>query len=189
MGAIEAAEPIKAELDRGLRILLPSQVSKRVELPPDFFNISPEEIKKEQKARTEAVEQQGMLRTKAMRERDEQRDKRKYRFTLIRIRFPDGLVLQGTFAVREKFSNVKEFVTDALEYPLPFVLFDAAQGQLEGNEIERKNLLDLSLIPSAVLTFNWHPDVAEEIEMQLRNSPGATSAEKPAFIKHELVNL
>ena len=49
--AIEAAEPIKAELDRGLRILLPTQVSKRVELPPDFFNISPEEIKKEQKAR------------------------------------------------------------------------------------------------------------------------------------------
>merc|ERR1719414_686405 len=49
--AIEAAEPIKAELDRGLRILLPSQVSKRVELPPDFFNISPEEIKKEQRAR------------------------------------------------------------------------------------------------------------------------------------------
>ena len=44
--------------------------------------------------RTEAVEQQGMLRTKAMREREEQREKRKYRYTLIRIRFPDGLVLQ-----------------------------------------------------------------------------------------------
>lgn len=29
-----------------------------------------------------------------MREREELREKRKYRYTLIRIRFPDGLVLQ-----------------------------------------------------------------------------------------------
>lgn len=49
--AIETAEPIKAELDRGLRILLPNQASKRVELPSAFFNISAEEIKKEQQAR------------------------------------------------------------------------------------------------------------------------------------------
>ena len=49
--AIETAEPIKAELDRGLRILLPNQASKRVELPSEFFNISAEEIKKEQQAR------------------------------------------------------------------------------------------------------------------------------------------
>ena len=49
--AIQAAEPITAELDRGLCILLPSQASKRVELPPDFFHFSAEEIKKEQQAR------------------------------------------------------------------------------------------------------------------------------------------
>ena len=35
-----------------------------------------------------------MLRTKAMREKEEQREKRKYRFSIIRVRFPDGLVLQ-----------------------------------------------------------------------------------------------
>ena len=35
-----------------------------------------------------------MLRTKAMREREEQREKRLYRYALIRVRFPDGLVLQ-----------------------------------------------------------------------------------------------
>ena len=51
--AIQTAEPIKAELDRGLRILLPNQASKRIDLPPDFFNYSAEEIKKEQQARYE----------------------------------------------------------------------------------------------------------------------------------------
>lgn len=36
-----------------------------------------------------------MLRTKAMRERDEQRERRKYNYTLLRIRLPDGNLLQG----------------------------------------------------------------------------------------------
>lgn len=34
------------------------------------------------------------LRTKAMREKDELRELKKYRFALIRIRFPDGVFLQ-----------------------------------------------------------------------------------------------
>ena len=45
-------------------------------------------------SRTEAVEREGMLRTKAMREREVQRERRKYRYALIRVRFPDGIVLQ-----------------------------------------------------------------------------------------------
>lgn len=34
------------------------------------------------------------LRTKAMREKDEMREMRKYRFALIRVRLPDGIFLQ-----------------------------------------------------------------------------------------------
>lgn len=36
-----------------------------------------------------------MLRTKAMREKEEQREMRKYNYTLLRVRFPDGYILQG----------------------------------------------------------------------------------------------
>lgn len=36
-----------------------------------------------------------MLRTRAMREKDEQREMRKYNYTLLRVRFPDGYILQG----------------------------------------------------------------------------------------------
>ena len=47
--------------------------------------------------RTESVEKEAMLRTRAMKERDEiKMAVRHYRFVLLRIRFPDGLVLQGT---------------------------------------------------------------------------------------------
>ena len=46
--------------------------------------------------RSELAERETMLRTKAMREREEMKERRKYRFCLIRVRFPDGLVLQVT---------------------------------------------------------------------------------------------
>lgn len=48
--ALDLCEVISLELDRNMKILLPSQI-QNVNLPPDFFRISPEEIKKEQQAR------------------------------------------------------------------------------------------------------------------------------------------
>lgn len=45
--------------------------------------------------RSDLVERNAMLRTKAMREKEEQRERRKYNYTLLRIRLPDGNLLQG----------------------------------------------------------------------------------------------
>lgn len=45
--------------------------------------------------RSDLVEKNAMLRTKAMREKEEQRERRKYNYTLLRIRLPDGNLLQG----------------------------------------------------------------------------------------------
>ena len=42
------AEPVRAELDRGTKVLLPNQAQKPISLPPDFFNVTPEELKREQ---------------------------------------------------------------------------------------------------------------------------------------------
>lgn len=49
--ALRSAEPIPIELDRNLQVLMPSQARLRNELPPSFFTITPEEIKKEQQLR------------------------------------------------------------------------------------------------------------------------------------------
>ncbi len=38
-------------LDRGLRVLLPNQARREANLPPDFFNLTAEELKREQQAR------------------------------------------------------------------------------------------------------------------------------------------
>ena len=44
------------------------------------------------------------------------------------MRFPDGLVLQGTFSVHERYRAVHDFVADNLEFVLPFVLYAAGAG-------------------------------------------------------------
>lgn len=166
--ALLGAEPIRAELDRAIKVLMPRQAQTPISLPPDFFNLSPEELKREQQLKSELAERETMLRTKAMREREEMKERRKYRFCLIRVRFPDGLVLQGTFGVYEKFQNVEDFVSECLEHPLPFILYDAAaSGQAMDQECKENSLMELALVPTSILSFAWHPDVAEEVKSQL----------------------
>lgn len=48
--ALHHSEMIPLELDRNIQVLLPSQI-RRLELPPDFYRISPEELKREQQLR------------------------------------------------------------------------------------------------------------------------------------------
>lgn len=97
-----------------------------------------------------------MLRTKAMREKDEQRALRRYKYAVLRIKFPDGLILQGTFMVYEKFQNVLEYVTENLAYPeVPFSLM-TPDGIKLMEECQDKTLLELRLIPTAILEFSWN---------------------------------
>lgn len=49
--ALKSAEQIPIELDRNLQVLMPCQARLRNELPPSFFTISVEDIKKEQQLR------------------------------------------------------------------------------------------------------------------------------------------
>lgn len=42
------------------------------------------------------MERLSSLRTKAMREKEEQRELRKYTYALLRVRLPDGCLLQGS---------------------------------------------------------------------------------------------
>lgn len=50
-----------------------------------------------------------------MREREELRYIQRYKFALIRVRFPDGVYLQGTFSVYEKLEQVYAFVQSCLK--------------------------------------------------------------------------
>lgn len=171
--ALNHSEVIPLELDRNIQVLLPSQ-ARRTELPPDFFRISPEEIRREQQLRqaifeyhstfmqyfsitnicllslathrTEALESASMLKTKAMREREELRTIQKYKFALIRVRFPDGVYLQGTFSVYEKLAQVYDFVQSCLKNDsIAFKLLSPIGSKFEEGDLN-KTLFDLRFV-------------------------------------------
>ena len=82
---------------------------------------------------------------------------RRYRFTLIRIKFPDGPILQGTFKVNETFQDIRIFVQESLEDPsYEFnLLFPSGMApQTTDTELEGSTLLSLQLCPSAILHFS-----------------------------------
>lgn len=93
--------------------------------------------------RSEALESSLVLKTKAMREREELRYINRYKFALIRVRFPDGVYLQGTFSVYEKLCQVYEFVQSCLKNEsLEFKLMSPIGGAFT-NEDKSKTLHDL----------------------------------------------
>ncbi|KAM6466131.1 UBX domain-containing protein 6 isoform 1-T1 [Liasis olivaceus] len=155
-------EPVRARLDRQLQIFKPSPQASHFELPIDFFNLTAEELRREQRIRTEAVEKASMLRTKAMREKEEQRELRRYNYTLLRVRFPDGYILQGTFYAREPVSALFQFVRGTLQNDwLPFELLAPGGHKLTDESLA---LNECGLVPSALLTFVWDADVMADIK-------------------------
>lgn len=158
---LRAGEPVPLKLYRNPSVFKTEtdQKLKKPEFSPDFFQLTVDEIKREQAAKASEVEKLLTLRTKEMRIRDETLRHYTYKYTLIRIRFPDNFYLQGTFSCYEKLFAVREFVLQHLahfEIPL-FVLKDPVSGKLVDSET--KTLGELGLAPAALLNFEWDPDV------------------------------
>lgn len=120
-----------------------------------------------------------MLRTKAMREKEEQRERRKYNYTLLRIRLPDGNLLQGTFYAWDRlpvlFGFVRESLVDGWQ---PFELI--APGSQKLQESEEVALAECNLVPAALLTFAWDAAVQADI--------AAAGGKSPSLLKPELLD-
>ncbi|XP_041695410.2 UBX domain-containing protein 6-like [Coregonus clupeaformis] len=175
---LQRGEPVRAQLDRQPQAFRPSPNAMRFELPPEFYNLTAEELKREQQQKSEAVDKNAMLRTKAMREREEQRERRKYNYTLLRIRLPDGNILQGTFLAWDKVSVLFQFVRDSLvDGWQPFEL--VAPGGHKLGEDQEVALNECSLVPAVLLTFSWNAAVQADI--------AAAGGKGPALLKPELL--
>ncbi|NXB52425.1 UBXN6 protein, partial [Leucopsar rothschildi] len=159
---LQSSEPVRAQLHRQPTLFRPSPAAAHFELPHDFFSLTADELRREQRLRTEAVEKASMLRTRAMREKEEQREMRKYNYTLLRVRFPDGYILQGTFYARESVSVLYNFVREALRDDwLPFELLGPG-----GLKLTDENLAfnECGLVPSALLSLAWDAELMADVE-------------------------
>ncbi|CDQ73456.1 unnamed protein product [Oncorhynchus mykiss] len=175
---LQRGEPVRAQLDRQPQAFRPSPNAMRFELPPEFYNLTAEELKREQQQKNEGVDKNTMLRTKAMREREEQRERRKYNYTLLRVRLPDGNILQGTFLAWDKVSVLFQFVRDSLvDGWQPFEL--VAPGGHKLQEDLELALNECSLVPAVLLTFSWDAAVQADI--------AAGGGKSSALLKPELL--
>lgn len=156
--SLSLGEPIMPQLDRDLKVfkMVSNAAVSNFDLSEEFYNLNIEELRKEQNLRMETLEKQGMLRTKAMRERDEQLELRRYNFCLIRIKFPNDYILQALFKASEKYEDLYHFVQQNLEYDyLPFELFGHS---LRKTTVANSTLAESGLAPAALLNFRWNED-------------------------------
>ncbi|KAM4050701.1 UBX domain-containing protein 6 [Anomaloglossus baeobatrachus] len=157
-----SGEPLIATLDRQPQIFIPSLQAAKFDLPDDFYNLSVDEIRLEQKLRTEKLKQDSMLRTKAMREREERNEIKKYKYTVLRIRFPDDYILQGLFYPLERLSVLLDFIRQHLQNDwLPFELISPCGQKLED---EQATFAECGLVPSALLSFRWDEAILADME-------------------------
>ncbi|XP_022732872.1 plant UBX domain-containing protein 2-like isoform X2 [Durio zibethinus] len=104
----ESVEPKK--IDRQIRVFfsVPESVAAKIELPDSFYNLSVEELKREADMRKKKIAESQLLIPKSYKEKQAKAARRRYRRTIIRIQFPDGVVLQGVFAPWEPTSALYE---------------------------------------------------------------------------------
>ncbi|KAL7149517.1 hypothetical protein ABFS83_05G046100 [Erythranthe nasuta] len=113
-------EPIKPkEVDRQIQVFfsVSESVAAKIEVPDSFYNLSAEELKRESDARKKKLEDSKLLIPKSYREKQAKAAKKRYKKTLIRIQFPDGVVLQAIFLPSELTGALYEFVSNALKDP------------------------------------------------------------------------
>mmetsp|Transcript_25823 Transcript_25823/g.49025 ORF Transcript_25823/g.49025 Transcript_25823/m.49025 type:complete len:489 (+) Transcript_25823:100-1566(+) len=144
-----------------------------------FFNFTPAELKEQALARKQQLEESQQLTTKAYKERQSAKKRTAYTTTTIRVRLPDGVILQGCFAAGETVTSLREWICACLRAPEPFQLFGAGS-QKPLQDMERDlgqsasckrslTLQDAGLVPSALLNFKWeHGNKSEDIEVVLQ---------------------
>ncbi|KAA8532520.1 hypothetical protein F0562_032664 [Nyssa sinensis] len=156
----EPVEPKK--VDRQIRVFfsVPESVAAKIELPDSFYNLSLEELKREADMRKKKIVESQLLIPKSYKEKQAKAARRRYRKTVIRVQFPDGVVLQGVFFPWEPTSSLYEFVGSALkegslEFELlhPVVIKQRVIPNFPAAGERAITLEDEELVPAALIKF------------------------------------
>lgn len=104
--------------DQSLSLPLPKD-----EFPDDFYDLTVDDAKillRDTKRQREELEDAPLM-TSAQRQLEHDQiilyQLHKYRKTIIRVHFPDGLVLQGIFGPLETVQDIQNFVNNHLDNP------------------------------------------------------------------------
>lgn len=117
---VKTTEPVEPKkIDRQIKVFfsVPESVAAKIVLPDSFFNLSHEELRREAEMKRKKLEESKLLIPKSYREKQAKAARKRYTKSIIRIQFPDGVLLQGVFLPSERTSALYEFVSSALKEP------------------------------------------------------------------------
>jgi UBX domain-containing protein 6 len=188
---LTSGEPIQVQLDRNLKIFQPTKDRPSIPpvqaLPKDplFYRTTVGDVLREKQRQKDLIEKEEMLRTKAMRERDEKSELNiQYRYTIIRIRMPDGIILQAIFQSNDSLSVLFDYLRSycLVHNWLPFSLISNADRRVYTSQDEQSiSFNQCSLVPAALLLFQWNEQALRDVQVQTRNFPA------DIFIKPEVL--
>ncbi|CAH0398754.1 unnamed protein product [Chilo suppressalis] len=153
------------------------------DLPDDFYELTIEEVRRIyhdlQKNRLE-LENTPLLTTSKKEEIQKQTSQQRlelYKNVVVRIQFPDRIILQGVFAPTDMIQNVVNFVKTHLQTPeRQFHIFTTP---LKENLDPNMTLIEAKFVPCVHMHFKWRDEegngiyLKEEIYMKKTSSDAA----------------
>ncbi|KAL1931200.1 hypothetical protein VTP01DRAFT_10337 [Rhizomucor pusillus] len=154
--AQQQQQPQPETPDRQIKVLIPPSTAQPIgDLPESFYKLDSNEVKslyQSHVARREKLEN-SPLKTKKMRNAEEQERMKKYPKATIRVRFPDRLLLQAVFQSKETVGDLYDFVRSTLEMPdKKFLLCLPPRIKLTD---PLQTLYKAGLAPASNVTFVW----------------------------------
>lgn len=124
------------------------------EPPEDFFEVTDADVKslyKDLKKKVSNMSERPLM-TESMRQMELEEKHRQYHHVIVRVQFPDGLVLQGCFRPRETVYALHKFVRDHLEdKSQEFHLYRTPPKQVFSDMT--KTLVQADLAPATLVFF------------------------------------
>ncbi|XP_014206334.1 tether containing UBX domain for GLUT4 [Copidosoma floridanum] len=157
-----------------------AQAMPQVEIPDDFFDLTVKDIRllHIDMQRLNDRLKESPLMTEKLRNLEKEKNVlttiHKYTKAVIRIYFPNQLVLQGIFRPLESVQAIKDFVKAYLEHPqTDFALYTTPPRY---NLDSGKSLLDENLVPSAKIYYSGSSDLKPEIKSKMTDASAASYA-------------
>lgn len=115
---LKSSDYCKIQVNRNSRAINLSKINiPNEQLDDAFFELAPEELSREQRARRLAIERQQTFMTNALRSKyDPKPETKVYKFTRLRYKTMDGRMIEGTFSAEESIHDLLEHLTQ--EYAL-----------------------------------------------------------------------
>ena len=114
-----------------------------------------------------------MLRTKAMRERDEKSESNvQYKYTVIRIRMPNEIILQVIFQSNDALSLLFDYLRSycLVHDWLPFSLISNVGRRAYTSQDEQSLTFNqCGFVPAALLSFQWDDEALRDVQKQTPN--------------------